>query len=196
MAANDLTTIAAVKAYPDFVSGASDPLLARLITAASSAIQRYTNRDIVQQTYNEVRDGNGGARIVLRQFPAQAPSSLIVDGVAILQQTTPLGMGWVFDGYRVLSLYGFRFSRGYSNVLITYTAGWAGPSPGPSAIPSDIEQACIELVAFFFRNRSRIGDQSLTVGAGGGHETVSYLLRAMPPTTKALLDQFKEVVPV
>lgn len=193
MAANDLTTIAAVKAYPGFNAADGDPastLLARLVTAASAAIQRYTNRDIIQATYNEVRDGYGGTKMLLRQFPAQAPTLVQVDGITIAQRASPTAAGWVFDGNRVLGLSGYVFTRGISNVVVAYTAGWPLGS-----VPADIEQACIELVVQFFRNRTRIGDQSLTVAAGSGHETVAYLMRSMTPTTKAMLDQFRDVCP-
>ena len=190
MAANDLTTAAKVKEHLSYTSADADPLLARLVTAASSAIQRYTNRDIVQTAYNEVRDGTGGTRMLLRQFPAQEPTLVRVDGVTISKRTSQPGAGWVFDGIRVLSLDGYRFERGFGNVEIAYTAGWLLAS-----MPAEIEQAAIELAALMFRQRKRIGDQSLTVSAGSGHETIAYAMSAMTPTTKLILDEFKEVAP-
>lgn len=185
----DLTTVAKVKDHLGAVAADADTVLGRLVTAASVAIQRYTNRDITQQAYTEVRDGTGGVRMLLRQYPAQKPASVVVDDVAILERTTALGAGWKFDGNRVVALNGFLFTRGFSNVVIAYTAGFA-------TVPADIELAANELVGLVFRQRGRIGDASKTVAAGGGHETVAYMMRAMTPATKAMLDQFREVVPV
>lgn len=185
----DLTTRAKVKDHLGYAAADADALLDRLVSAASAAIQRYTNRDIVQQAYTEVRDGLGGPRMLLRQYPAQKPTSVTVDDIAILERPSALAAGWKFDGNRVVALNGFLFTRGFSNVVITYTAGFA-------TVPADIELAANELVALVFRQRGRIGDASKTVAAGSGHETVAYMMRAMTPTTKAILDQFREVVPV
>ncbi len=202
MAANDLTTRANVKAYAGLAADDANDILDRLITAASTFIQRYTNRDIVQGTYTEVRSGNGGVALVLSQFPVTAIASLVVDGIAIAPRATPTGSGYVQEqtgqrpsGRRIL-LSGYRFTKGVGNVTVQYTAGYIGPNPGPATIPFDIEQACIELTALAFRQRSRIGDQSKTVGAGGGHETVAYFMQAMTPATRAILDQFQDVVPL
>ena len=190
MAANDLTTAAKVKEHLALTASDADTLLARLVTAASTAIQRYTNRDIVQQSYSEWRDGYGGVRLQLRQYPAQKPTLVQIDGVTIAERASVTGSGWVFDGNRVVGLSGYSFTRGVQNILVVYTAGWAAGS-----IPADIELACCELVGLVFRQRKRLGDASLTVSAGGGHETVAYMLSAMPPTTKQILDQFQEVAP-
>lgn len=187
----DLTTLSRLKTYLP-VGSDSDELLSYLISAASQAIQRYTNRDLLQATYsNEMRDGNGSTRMLLRQFPAQALTLVQIDDVTIPQRTTATGSGWTFDGYRIVGLSGYTFTKGIQNVLFSYTAGWPIAS-----MPGDIEQACVELVGLMFRNRKHLDLDSITMSAGSGHEMVSYLKTAFTPTMKAMLDQFRDLVPL
>lgn len=188
-AANDLTTRAALKAYLGTIQTTdADPVLDRLVTAASTAIQRYCNRDIKSAPYMETRSGNGGQMLVLRRYPVTAIASLVVDDLPIPKQTKAREPGWVLEPARTLHLYGYTFTRGPANVVVSYTAGYA-------TVPADIEQAALELAALMWKQRSRIGDQSKTVSTPMGNETVAYYMQSMTPATKAILDQFKDVVP-
>ncbi|HEY3910381.1 MAG TPA: hypothetical protein VGM07_10860 [Stellaceae bacterium] len=69
---------------------------------------------------------------------------------------------------------------------MTYTAGYP-------ATPPEIAQACIELVALRYRERTRIGEVSRSVGGG---ETVSYAQRDMSPSIATLLQQYRVVAPI
>jgi hypothetical protein len=69
---------------------------------------------------------------------------------------------------------------------VTYTAGYP-------ATPPEIAQACIELVALRYRERTRIGEVSRSVGGG---ETVSYAQRDMSPSIATLLQQYRVVAPI
>ncbi len=75
---------------------------------------------------------------------------------------------------------------GIQNVVITYTAGY------PST-PPEIAQACIELVALRYRERTRIGEVSKSLG---GAETVTYSQKDLSDGIKTLLQQYRLVTPV
>src|SRR5262249_6589951 len=74
-----------------------------------------------------------------------------------------------------LALRGYVFTRRPQNVAVTYTAA------GYATTPPDIAQACIELVAQHYRERSRIGEVSKTVGGG---ETVTFSQKDMSDPVK------------
>ena len=59
--------------------------------------------------------------------------------------------------------------------------------------PPDLAQACIELVALRYRERSRIGEVARAIGGG---QTVSYSQKDMSDSIKTLLQQYRRVAPI
>lgn len=193
MTYGDLTTLADVKAWLQTGQSAfpptDDALLTRLVTAASQYIQTWLNRRIAIADYLEVRDGTGGQRLQFACFPVSAVLSLTIDGIAIPPAAPPSPAAGVSAGYvfspTQLSVRGYYFTRRAQNVVFSYTAGYA-------ATPPDIAQACIELVALRYRERSRIGEVSRAVGGG---ETVTYSQKDMSAGITTLLQQYRVVAP-
>ena len=189
MAFGDLTTLADVKAWLQTGQAAlpttDDALLARLVTAASQYIQTWINRQIASADYLEIRDGTGGRKLQFASFPVSTVLSLTID-----DQVVPLAPFITAAGYRYsptqLSIRGYRFNRGAQNVVVAYTAGY-------SATPPEVAQACIELVSLRYRERTRIGEVSRSLG---GAETVAYAQKDMSDATKTLLQQYRLVAPV
>jgi hypothetical protein len=192
MAAPDLTTLAAVRAW--LAIGAQpmpptdDALLAGLITAVSQFIQTWLGRQLALQDWTEMRDGSGGARMSFGAFPVTAVAGLSIDG-QLVPPAPPLGaQGWT-AGYvftpTEIAVRGYRFTRGIQNVVMTYTAGYA-------VIPPDIVQATTQLVAQRYRERTRIGESSRHLGS----ETVTYSTADMPADVATLLWRYRLVVPV
>ena len=60
-------------------------------------------------------------------------------------------------------------------------------------IPPELAQACIELVALRYRERSRIGEVARAIGGG---ETVSYSQKDMSDSIKTLIQQYRIVTPI
>ena len=191
MAFGDLTTLDDVKAWlqtgTDAYPSTDDVLLGRLITAASQFIQTWLNRQIALGDWQETRDGTGGQRLAFANIPVTAISSLSIDGLEIPPAPSPggFGAGYVFSPTE-LALRGYVFTRRAQNVIVTYTAGYA-------ATPPDVAQACIELVAQRYSERTRIGEVSRAIS---GTETVSYSQQDMSEDVKLLLAQYRVVVPV
>ncbi len=189
MVFGDLTTLADVKAWLQTGQAAfpatDDALLTRLVTAASQYIQTWLNRQIASADYLEIRDGTGGQRLQFACFPVTAVLSLTIDG-----QDVPAAASFSAAGYRFsstqLSVRGYRFKRGVQNVVTAYTAGY-------STTPPEVAQACIELVSLRYRERTRIGEISRSLG---GAETVAYAPKDMSDATKTLLQQYRLVAPI
>jgi hypothetical protein len=72
----DLTDLDRVRQSLPGSKNTDEPLLAALITAASRAVMRYCRRDFTQQAYDELYNGTGDRRIVLRQYPLLSVDSV------------------------------------------------------------------------------------------------------------------------
>jgi hypothetical protein len=205
----DLTTLADVKAWLQTGQSAfpatDDALLTRLITAASHYIQTWLNRQIALQDWIEVRDGIGNVlgpgdvRYQFAAFPVTAVSRVVADGLTIpplpVAPPAPLGaaavstfatrVGYLFTPTQLV-IRGYAVPRKAGYVTLQYTAGYA-------VIPPDLGEACIELVALRYRERSRIGEIARAIGGG---ETVSYSQKDMSDAIKTLIQQYRVVTPV
>jgi hypothetical protein len=190
MAFGDLTTLADVKAWlqtgQNPFPATDDALLTRLIAAASEFIQNWLGRQIAAADWLEVRDGTGGQLLAFANIPVTAILSLSIDGLMIPPASADggFGAGYIFTPTE-LALRGYVFTRRPQNVIVTYTAGYA-------ATPPDIAQACIELVCLRYRERTRIGEVSKSLGGG---ETVTFSQKDMPDAVKTLLSQYRAVAP-
>jgi hypothetical protein len=202
----DLTTLADVRAWLSTGSQAMPPtddlLLQRLITAASQFIQTWLSRSIASQDYYEVRDGTGGRTLQFGAFPVTSVLEVVVDAITIQPVApfipAPPGQAAVWQpstftvgpaGYLFtptqITLHGYFFSRRPQNVQLTYTAGYR-------TVPSDVAQACIELTALRYRERTRIGEVSKHLGT----ETITYSQRDMPADVMTVLTKYKAIAPV
>jgi hypothetical protein len=191
MAFGDLTTLADVKAWlqtgQNPFPATDDALLQRLVSAASEFIQNWLGRQIASADWLEVRDGTGGQLLAFANMPVAAVLSLSIDGLSIPPAPADggFGAGYTFTPTE-LALRGYVFTRRPQNTIVTYTAGY-------DTTPSDIAQACIELVCLRYRERSRIGEVSKSLGGG---ETVSFSQKDMSDNVKTLLSQYRAVAPV
>lgn len=189
----DLTDLASVKAWIPVTTTGDDALLTTLVTQVSTFIQSWLNRTIASQAYSEVRNGQGMQAMTLLNYPVTAIASLTVDGI-VIPARPPLGPGtysglggYTFDT-RMLYLSGcYQFTRGFQNVAVSYTAGYA-------ATPADVQQAANMTVADWYKNSrgARLGVAS----EGIEGQTISYVQRPIPLQALSILQQYKSVVPV
>lgn len=208
MAFGDLTTLADIKAWlqaaPGQFPSSEDALLTRLITAASQFIIETLGRPILSADYIEVRDGLTGiwgqadARFPFAVTPCTAVLSVAVDNITIPPVPTPMpgapgvvislpygfGAGYLFSPTQLI-IRGYLVPRRAQCVTIQYAAGYA-------IVPPELAQACIELVALRYRERTRIGEVSKHIGM----ETVSYLQKDVTPAIAAVLTRYRMVAPV
>jgi hypothetical protein len=157
-------------------------LLASLGDAVQGAMERYMGRTLSVMTHMEVYDGNDHSMLFLRNDPVLSVSSLSVNGAAVtvgslIAPTYPPATVVIYgSGLRYTT--GNVFPAGFSNVRVTYSAGFDVPPP-------DIVQAGVSWAAVLFKDRDRAGLASQ--GAGG--QTTSFT-REMPPFVKTVLDKW------
>ncbi len=180
----DLTTLANVKQYLGLTSADFDDLLARMITACSTAISSYINRQLLSASYSEHRDGTGSGVMIVADYPLISVQSLSINGNSINASSGYGQTGYSFDDISIY-LTNMCFTKGRRNVSVVYTAGFA-------SVPGDIEETIIEQIALRFKEKDRIGQASKTLAG----ETVAFYLKDFSPLGLTILDQYKKYIPV
>lgn len=182
----DLTTLANVKQYSAITISTDDALLTRLISALSIFVQTWLNRTIASANYIDTLNGVGGQAVQFQNYPVTAVSSLTIDGRTIPAAPVPITSGWtgyVFDANQIM-VSGYRFTRGWQNISVAYTAGFA-------ATPMDIEQACLEIIDLRYKQRQQSGFISKAIGG----ETVTFDKKDMSASTLTVLQNYRRVAP-
>jgi hypothetical protein len=170
-----------------------DALLSRLITAASAFIVAWLSRPVLSADWQELRDGGGPwcdeTTLAFGVQPVTAVLLVAIDGIAV-PPGAPGRAGYVFTP-AALTIRGYAVPRRRACILLQYTAGYA-------VAPPDIAQATLELVCRKYRERTRIGERSRSVGGQEtvAYETATFSLRDMQSDIQALLQQYRDVVPI
>lgn len=189
MATKDLTTLANVQAFLGNTVAGDVAEINLLITAASQYVATYCSRIFQSQSYTENYNGTDSDRLVLRNWPIQSIQSLSVDTVPIPAAANAAAAGYMFD-QKVIYLTGsqysdnnvFRFTRGWQNVTVTYSAGY-------STIPEDLAQAATEMVADKFKRRQNIGVAARQIAG----ETISYTQADVPPSALSVIKAYRKL---
>lgn len=163
-----LTQLSTVKARLLITDTVSDALLTNVIAAVSERFDRECNRKFARQVN------------AIEEFPADqleiCPGCWPIESVASFDLKSNEAIGWqsaspeyLLRNGCVVSLrcaLGTRHQQG----LVTYTGGFVlpgvTPDVGQTALPADVEQACVEQVVYWFQNRANVGVLTSTVGSG------------------------------
>ncbi len=145
-----------------------------LISVAEKRVKEFLNRDLEWQVYtDEFYNGNGRPRLILRQFPIIAVSTIkVYEGIASgnTETWTTLVEHTDYDrmvldivrGAYELYLDGYHFVNGYNNYKITYYAGYtagATLTTGSSVVGKKYQIATRQSVDF-----TLVGASANTVG--------------------------------
>ena len=156
MAAGDLTTADTVRTYlRGSVSVVADDtaLIDLLVTAVSKIFVSEVELPIITASATDTWSGNGGIQKMLNRFPVLSITSVTVDGALIPARPSIGSNGWVLTlpEAGIIDLVGYEFTEGVSNCVVVYSTGYG------AVAPADIDQACVDQVAFMFKQKDRIG---------------------------------------
>ena len=114
------------------------------------------------------------------QYPWNADGGVTLNGVTMTAITsgTPVTGQYLVSAVSGTMTYTFAAADAGKTAVITY-----------SYTPYDIEQAVIELIGYQYRAKTRIGENSKSIGG----EVVSFSTKDMPATVQAVLDNYKRV---
>lgn len=173
-----LTTLEKVKEWLNLQAVTTDDdLLQRLIDAASAFVENWLGFSVLRHEVIKWLDGNGKDEMVLTSPHILAINSITIDGRDISPNQYRHADWWVI-------LNNDCFSRGRRNICIKFDMGF-------DSVPTDIENAVIDLVGLAYNERDRIGFRSKSLAG----ETVSFFIGAMSDRSKLALQQYKRVVP-
>jgi len=190
---NALVTVATAKVHLDIPSAdvSQDAKLELYINTASERIERHLDRKLIYQAHTERQDGRSSDRIMLKQYPAEKPTSLYDDPAWDFLTPYDPAQYDIEDAGVVVLRYG-RFMRANLNIKVTYNAGYksvVSPGAGPN-LPADLQHACLLLVEWMYQMRA---DRRLGVkGKGKNQETISFS-QGMPPEVVELLEPHRRL---
>lgn len=163
-----------VKLYLGIETTANDALLEMLIDSASAFIESYTNRTFDIQEYTEIVNGTGGNRLPLSYAPIYSVTSITnIYGITV---TAP------FTKNLIYLTDGSVFTEGKLNWTVVYEAGF-------EEIPYDVRQACIDMVAFKYKEKDRIGINTKTLAG----EVISFEKRELKDHIRSQLAPYVRV---
>lgn len=163
-----------VKQYLGIETTNSDTLITSLIGGVSAFIENSTNRVFSITDYTEVRDGTGNSKMPVCFAPIIEIISVKINDIE-------------YDVKNTQSLIYFSngniFPAGIMNVELKYKAGY-------SSVPLDVKEACIELVAYKFKQKDRIGLNGKTLAG----EVISFEQKDIRIEIKNVLASYVRVV--
>jgi hypothetical protein len=116
---------------------------ALLLQLASALIKSHTGQQFDRATETVALTANDSDLLELPQRPVTAVSSVSVDTAALTPTTD-----FVFDADGSLWRVGTNWTSPYRNtVAVTYTHGYAVDGQGITAVPDDVKQVCLDVVA-------------------------------------------------
>jgi hypothetical protein len=187
--ANLITTSEVIAVWAGFDS-LSSLAQARLIEAASTAIERYCRRTFASDEVTEYLDGNGTSRIWLDRRPVTEVTSVTVNDVALDNSTNA---AWVLEPNTGTLTRGtgqhdsqlaINWPRGTRNVVVVYTGGY-------SAIPSDVKMAAATLAKHIHDAATKTGIlSSENIGAYSYVLNTAFSKGGFPPAVAMLLASY------
>jgi hypothetical protein len=183
----DITDNTAHWKYEAAALGGDDATLSRLISAVSATFAGYCDRAFASGAHTYTVSGKGGTSQPLPEYPITAITSVAVGTTTIGARASVGAPGYDYDDDVVYLDGGYTFECGIRNVAIAYTAGYA-------TTPADLEQACIETCASWYRRKSRTDEKSKSVGAGSG-EVISFAMDDVPTAAKTILKLYSRPWP-
>jgi hypothetical protein len=182
----DLTTVDAVKNRAEIASDSDDVEIQSAVTGFSQWLLNWSGQASLNSiaTLDEIYNGNGNNRLMLRSGPIRSLIAVTQSGLAIPLSTGPLSLGaYVGQSKRYIGIrnggggvlsYRFGsssrgpvFQRGEGNIEVQYTAGYPD-------VPSDLEYGVRCIVALNYKRKGWQDQRSRTTSAKESMATTSY----------------------
>src|SRR5882672_4357487 len=156
-----LIQLSTVKSRLALVVTDYDDLLTNAINAVSARFDKETNRTLAR-TVAVCQDFDATDTEVLPPcYPIESVTKFELKSNETEGWSEQTGVQYLIRRQCVISLSSPLDTRHSTLARLTYTAGYVlpgtTPSAGQTALPDDLEQAAVEQVAYWFRNRDTTG---------------------------------------
>lgn len=184
--ANALVELDQVKPFVNVSGVGEDTILTFWINAASWFCNTHTRRELLSRAQTEYYNGDGTNTLLVNNYPITAITHVYDDLDRTYGDDTELDsddLVYMPDGLAYSIVYdGGAFTRGVKNIKAMYTAGYA-------TVPWELQQACLEIIIYYYKNteENRFGVTTRT--AGGGSMTIE--TTQIPKSALEVLDKYK-----
>jgi len=163
-----LAQLSTVKTRLGITDTTDDTLLTNFIEFTSARFDAECHRSL-ERAVNAVEEFAADAReIRVARYPIEAVSQFHLKDNETDGWQLQSNVGHVIRRACVISL-GVALGSQTQQAKVTYTGGYVlpgtTPGSGQTALPDDLEHACVEQVAYWYQNRHRLG--LLSVPADG-----------------------------
>lgn len=202
----NMTELETVKSLLKIKDSKYDTDLTGIIQRASSAIVSHCDRPFALQTYTETLSGDGSNFLVLRHSPLQSVTSVTLRGDSVTDYSIDdkedgilfreLGWGWTVGQSRGLAGHPLSGSE-LNKWTVVYTAGYSMPgdiatATGVLNLPGPLEQAAIQTIKHWFRNKASRDDVAAkAVGALSIQYALDKSELGLPPSVEGLLRKWE-----
>jgi hypothetical protein len=159
-----LTQLSTLKTRLGIADTTDDTLLTNLIQFTSGRFERECNRSLERVSGATEEFPGEAMEIPVPRFPIEAVTQFAVktresDGWEVIN-----GVDYLVRRACVISLL-TPLGVASQQARVTYTGGYVlpgtTPGVGQTALPAELEQACVEQAAYWYQNRHRLGLRSV-----------------------------------
>ena len=155
-----LAQLTTVKNRLGITDTTDDTLLTNFIESASARFDAECHRSL-ERAVNAVEEFSGDVtEIRVARYPIESVSQFHLKDNETDGWQSQSNVDYVIRRACVISL-GGALGAQTQQAKVTYTGGYVlpgtTPGSGQTALPDDLEQACVEQVAYWYQNRHRLG---------------------------------------
>jgi hypothetical protein len=155
-----ITQLTTVKDRLAITVSTYDTLLTSAIKAVSDRFDQLTNRTLSRTVDNTQEFFGNDTEIIVTCYPLESVSKFELKSNETEGWVEQTGVDYLIRNACVISL-ATRLGTEHQQARITYTGGYvlpgATPGAGQTALPNDLEQAAVEQVAYWYRNKDTLG---------------------------------------
>src|SRR3954471_21438882 len=155
-----LAQLATIKTRLGISDTTDDTLLTNFIEFASARFERDTNRSLERLVNDTEEFSADQTEIPLARFPVESVSSFHLKRNETDGWVLQPNIDYLTRRACIISL-SVPLGTKYEQARVTFTGGYVlpgtTPGAGQTALPDDLEHACVEQVAHWCQNRHRLG---------------------------------------
>ena len=155
-----LTQLSTVKTRLGLTDTTYDTILTNFIKHASGRFDLQCHRHFARLEDATEEFGAERTELALSRYPVEAVTKFELKTNETDGWTEQTSVEYLLRHQCVLSLR-TRLGSARQVLRVTYTGGYVlpgtTPDPGQEALPDEIEQACVEQVAYWFQSKDRLG---------------------------------------
>ena len=155
-----LAQLTTIKTRQGITDTTDDTLLTSLIEFASARFERETNRSLDRAVSTTEEFPADQTEIIVARFPIESVSQFHLKENETDGWVLQSDIDYLIRRACVVSL-SAPLGTKYEQARVTFTGGYVlpgtTPGAGQTALPDDLEHACVEQVAYWYQNRHRLG---------------------------------------